>query len=254
MRLLSWSTCFLLLFLTSACLDIIEEITLQADGSGTYALIMDMSGMMDDGFMGEAMRESMREETGQDKVELDSIIDIAALNDGLPATLTADDRAILDRTTVHLQLSESKGVAQLLFEFPFDKVQDITAFQATLNKMSQASQAASENGGGAGLMGASGAMPQSNSTWNFTGKLLERTAIDSPTSLAEMFEEEELGFVKMFMENSQFSTVYHLPGKVKKCTIPNEVKEGNTVTITYELLDMLQQYPETSGTIKFKKH
>ena len=50
-----------LLFFTS-CFDILEEVHLQKNGSGKYLLTMDMSGIMSDPFMKEAIGEAMKSE------------------------------------------------------------------------------------------------------------------------------------------------------------------------------------------------
>ena len=52
-----------ILFLTS-CLDVIEEIHLNRDGTGKFKISMDMGSLFSDPFMKGLVEESLREESG----------------------------------------------------------------------------------------------------------------------------------------------------------------------------------------------
>jgi hypothetical protein len=252
MRQFSYVLCLLLAVATSGCFEMLEDVYVNADGSGQYQLTMDMSSMLEEGFMGDMMKQGMKEEMGVDKLEIDSLISLTDFQEGgLPSSLTEKDRAMLNRTEVRLRMSEADAVGKVVIKFPFTSMEELNDFQQTFAKLN-------ENGGeGAGMGGlmSSGAMTGSNSRWSLSGRTLKRE-VDSSESknMMDGMDEETMGMMKMFMADATFTTVYHLPGSVKKCTIDQAKVDGKTVTVSYGFLDMLEKTPNTSGDIKFKSN
>ena len=64
MRKVTFLVLILSVFTFQSCLDVLEEISLNKDGSGTYQLTFDMAGILSNGMMKEMLKESMENEDG----------------------------------------------------------------------------------------------------------------------------------------------------------------------------------------------
>lgn len=254
MKYLSYLTCLLLAVFTTGCFEMLEDIYLNADGSGKYQITIDMSGMFSDPFMGEMMKQGMKEETGSEALEIDSLISFTDMQEGgLPPTLTDKDRAILEKTEMRMRMSESEQIGKITITFPFSNFNELNEFNETFSKLNDTDA----QGGMGGLMGGGGsAFTGSESLWDLSGRTLTRkvTTSDPDELIEEMGGEEMMDMVKMMMSESTFTTTYHLPGRVKKSSIPNAEVDGKNVVVSYKFLDLLEETPDTGGTIKFKKN
>lgn len=251
MKYLSYLVCLVLALATSGCFEMLEDIYLNSDGTGKYQITMDMSGMFDDPFMGEMMKKSMQEQTGAEELEIDSIINFSDINPGgLPPTLTDNDRELISRTEIRMRMSEKEKIGTVVFSFPFNNMEELNSFQAAFSRI----QEEGGQGGMGGLLG--GGMSNSgNTNWGLSGRTLTRD-VDNKASVEELenLDDETMDMMKMFMADASFTTTYHLPGKVKKCTIPGADIDGKTVTLSFNMLEAMENQPETGGTIKFKKN
>lgn len=249
MKYFSYVVCLVLALATSGCFEMLEDIYLNADGTGEYQITMDMSGMFDDPFMGEMMKKGMQEQTGAEELEIDSLINFTDMQGGsLPPTLTDRDRELIGRTEVRLRMSETDKIGKIFIKFPFKDMAELNDFQDAFARVNEDS----EEGGMGGMMG--GSMVSNNSNWSLSGRTLNRAVnIEDSADALEEIDDETMQMMKMFLEGSSFTTTYHLPGKVKKCSIPDAVVDGKTVMVSYDMLDAIENQPDTGGTIKFKK-
>ncbi|MEL6836904.1 MAG: hypothetical protein AAFY48_14395 [Bacteroidota bacterium] len=255
MKYLSYLTCLALALLTTGCFEMLEDLYVNADGSGKYQITIDMSGMFSDPFMGEMMKQGLQEETGGESLEIDSLLTFTDLSDGeLPPSLTDKDRDILNRTELRMQMSESEEIGKFTISFPFASFDELNEFNKTLAKMNEEG---GQGGGMSGLMSGSTGFTGNESLWDLSGRTLTRKVITSDPAelMEEMGGEEMMDMVKMMMADATFTSTYHLPGRVKKCTIPNAEVDGKNVSVSYNFLDAFEdEVPETGGTIKFKKN
>ncbi|MEL7221318.1 MAG: hypothetical protein AAGJ93_08370 [Bacteroidota bacterium] len=252
MKYLSYLVCLALAITTSGCFEMLEDIYLNNDGTGKYQITVDMSGMFDDPFMGEMMKKSIAEQTGGEELEIDSLINFSEISPGgLPPTLTDNDRELIGCTEIRMRMSEKEKIGNIIFSFPFESMDDLNDFQETFARL----QEESEPGSGAmsGLL--SGGISNGNKTkWSLSGRTLNRDV--NTAAVAEEMEDmddETMEMMKMFLADATFTTTYHLPGKVKKCSIPGASVDGKMVSLTYSILDAMEEQPDTGGTIKFKK-
>lgn len=252
MRKWSYVLVAVLGLMATSCLDMIEEVYLNKDGSGEYLLTVDMSELFSDPMMGEMMVNSMKEESGVEALELDSVITIQEMSGGsLPASLTAKEREVLNRAEMRMQMSESKKMGLIKIRFPFNDVAEMTDFQTAFGKISEESED-DPAGGMGGLMG--GGLTGNNiSLWMLSGRTLTREIPEVNTDALDDMDEETMSMMKMFFADATWQTVYHLPGKVKKCSIEGAEIDGKTVTIEYPFLDLMEEQPDMGGEIKFKK-
>jgi hypothetical protein len=237
----------------TGCFDMMEEVYLNKDGSGRYLYTVDLSKMFEDSFMKDIMAEGLKSQTGESELEMDSIIRFSDMeNLDQSGDLTDKERQLVDRLTLHMQISQKAGKGKIVMEFPFDKLEEVNQFSSLMEKIGK-----EEEGGGGGLMGGlmggSGLSPM-ETAFRLKGRTLSRELTDKGGNLSEALDQETLDMMKMFFENATFKTVYHLPGKVVKADFENAVVDGNTVSVDYPFLDLLEGEVDTGGEIKFKKN
>lgn len=252
MKKLTYIVCLVLGFAASGCFEILEDVYVKADGSGDYVMTIDFSEMLSDPFMGEMMKQGMKEEMKVETLEIDSLMPIGEMSGGgLPPTLTDSERDILDRTEMRMQLSESQGKAQIVIKFAYNEVAELNTFQGVFGKIGEED---TDNPAAGPMGGFMDGLQNGTSLWSISGRTLTREV--DPGDSAEMLEgmdEETMSMMKMMMADASFTTTYHLPGNVKKCTIPNATVDGKNVVVSYGFLEILEDMPETGGMIKFKK-
>ncbi len=209
-----------MLFLTS-CFDIIEEIYLNKDGSGKYITTIDASGLFSNPFMKSALEEAAKEEGGEDtELEQDSVVyykDMAGFAD-----LTSDEQAKVRDLNMRITMSESKGEFIILNKIPFKSLTELEEISNILAKIQ------SEDEGG-GLF--SGANPFGSTTPQFKEAKRELIRLPDPSSNDEEMDDETMDMARMFLTDAKMTTIYHMPGKIKKCDIPNAVIDGKQVTV-----------------------
>lgn len=231
-----------LAFLFTGCFEILEELYLQKGGKGSYLYSIDMSAMMD-----ESMKEFLQSagEEGENSlagVELDSTVYFRDTH--AEEIKSLDKPEIFERAFMKMEISDANDRMVIRFGLDFEKIDDIAYF---LQNLDQVTGDAMEGGMSMGA----GLLPGAKSAEMFAlkGKKLSRV---SGLEMAEEASEEDMGMLSLFMESATFRTVYHLPGSVKKTTIPGAVIEGNTVTVESSFTDLMKGESNTDGYIKFK--
>jgi hypothetical protein len=240
---------FLLLasaFLLTSCIDMMEEIYLNRDGSGKYSLTFDMSGLFSDPMM-KGMIEEMMSEGGVSSQFTDT--DTVIYFRDLPAEerQKMSNPKLWEKAMMRLTMSESEEKMMSVMEFEFDKLDDIASFYSDLSKLGE---------GGAdmtgGMMGEGGMLTSLGAAaYSLKGKKLTRSAPDV-SNKENQEEDEEMAFIKMFLASGSYASVYHLPGNVKKTNIPGAVIDGKTVTVRNSLMDVMDGKANTNGEIRFK--
>ncbi len=230
-----------MLFLTS-CFDIIEEVYLNKDGSGKYITTIDASGLFSNPFMKSALEEAAKEEGGEEvDMERDSMIYYKDMP-GFADLTTAEQNKVKD-LNMRITMSESKGEFIITNKIPFKSLAELEEISGILDKIQ------SEDSGD-GFMGSN---PFGASTPRFqTGKRELIRLPDAPSDDEEL-DDETMDMARMFLSEAKMTTIYHLPGKVKKCDIANAVIDGKMVTVENSLLDMMDDKVTSAGAIKYKR-
>lgn len=249
-------------FTFTGCINILEEMFLNKDGSGKYAITIDMSALMEEST--RQMLKSFAQEEGaeipeddnEEPTEVDSLFRMSELPSEARGNLSRPE--FYDKVSMKIEASESKEVMKIGFILDFDNADDIDYFLKNMDKL-MASAETEENplgemgGAGGGMFG--GMMPaagQDYRVFDIGKKLLTRHKAPAPTEKTAE-EDEGMAMMKMFMAGAEYNTVYHFPGKVKSATNPNAKVDGKTVTITGSLLDMMEGKADMSTEVKFKK-
>lgn len=235
-----------LLGLTS-CIDMLEELSLNKDGSGTYNITFDMSGIYNDPMMKGMMEEMMQGEDGLSlenglSEEMDTLIRFADMPAERKQQLEKPE--FWDRVSMRMIMSESQKAFRTELKLDFKSLDEIDYFYKNLDKISDDDQAGGMGGG----------MPEflpSGGLFSLNKRTLER--LPSPQAKNTM-SEEEMNMVKMFFAAATYKTVYNLPGRVKKTTIPGAEVAGKTVTISHPFLEMMEGKAKMDGMIKFRRN
>jgi len=233
-------------FFLTGCLDVVEEMYLNRDGSGKYTVTIDMSGLFEDEFMKSMIKSSLEQQQDSDALNLGSNglpeMDTTIYFKDMPADQMGGNPEFWKRVHSKIVMSESKGKFFTSINLDFASAADITYLYDNIGKIGESN---SQLGG---LAGEGGLLP-TNVAYAVTKNMLSRKT-PKPANKAE--DGEEMEMMKMFMGSANYRTVYHLPGNVKKVTIPNAKIQGKTVTVEASMLDIIDGKANIDGTIKFK--
>jgi len=241
------------IFTFTGCIEVVEELFLNKDGSGRYTVTMDMSALMEGGGIRSMLKEfgdlgessdslEMGDIDLDEPLEMDTVFTFQDAPDSVREKF--DDPELLSRMRMLLQVSEAEETMAFTFEFDFNELEEIGDFYDNLSTMQE------EN---ADMLGQqSGMLPMSQKVlFELKGRTLERLPATETTT--EMFSDEEKEFAQMMFAGANYTTIYHLPGKVKKATNPNAKVDGKTVTIAVPMLEVIDGKAALEGTIKFKR-
>ena len=237
------------MFAMTSCIDIVEELTLKKNGSGIYVITMDMSSLMAEGVK-EMLQGMTQEGEGEDALanmpsELDTIILFSNAPDSVRKKFLHPE--ILKKISLRTQISESKKLMKMTFAIHFDKLKEIDYFLEDLHHI-QGSDGALPS------MGSGGMFPSVAENQSLFGlKRRKLTRFNPPKEDNTTLEGEELEMLKMFFSDASYTSIYHLPGRVKKTTIPNAQVEGKTLKVVTPLMDILEGKSELGGWICFKR-
>ena len=234
-------------FLFTGCIDIVEELYLNADGSGTYTITTDMSA-----FMSQEMKDLMdageeegngEEQEEEPPIEIDSVLMLKDMNPDAFAALERPE--VFKKASMHLIMSDSKEKMILSYQLDFDNIDDINYFRQNLSAFSDDGEMGAASGG---------MLPSVDATlFSMKGKkTLIRHAAEN--SGQEELSEEDLSMMEMMFSDGTYKTIYHFPGKVKSTTIPDAQIEGNTLTVETPVLDVMKGEAKLDGSVKFKRH
>lgn len=243
-----------MLFMTS-CLNIIEDIYLNKDGSGKYVMMFDMSGLFENPFMKSAMEEQTKKDGAEDvELEKDSIMyykDMFQEGD-----LNNEEMTLIKDLGMHLVMSKKNNQFYIKTEFPFSSFEEYNKINAVLSKLKKDDEdetgedAAGGMGGLGSMFGAGGPMGDKPQFLLKRRKLTRSSLIEENQ---EEMDEETKGYMNMLLGDATIKTTYHLPGKVKKTTIPNAIVNGKIVTVENGFLDIIEQKAKVDGYIKYKR-
>ncbi|MEO0472010.1 MAG: hypothetical protein AAF206_20450 [Bacteroidota bacterium] len=210
-----------------SCLEIEEEISLNTDGSGTYAMTMDMNKMME---MMKGFGQGEDGDTPDAFGKMDSSMQEAA------AKLREIDGVS--------NVKHSSENYRFTISYNFDDVETLNESSSQASFGGDDPMTGSLTGGGA-------------SSFKWTPKSFAKSNPDLSDLLSEDDEETQgvMQMAKMMMADAKYTTIYHFPGKVKKMT--NDEAElsldKKTVTLEVGLVDILEGEAEVGNQIKFKK-
>lgn len=215
-----------------------EEITFNEDGSGTYDLVVDMSGLM---AMGKGMEKAM-DSIGEKREPIvkDSIIkisDILAENKDSIAKLPKEEQEALKRMkdfVIKIHTDEPNEEMTMSYSYPFKNIKDLNYamehFEA-INKMQKKDSSSP-------LSNISSGMPKNSVKYKFSKHQFLRIATETETD-KEKEEKENKEFEQMG-NMIQFELVYHFPKRIKSVSYKDALlsADGKTLHINIPVSKM----------------
>ncbi|MEZ4886902.1 MAG: hypothetical protein R3E32_19390 [Chitinophagales bacterium] len=197
-------------FALTSCFNIIEEVAINRNGSGTYKNTLDMSQMM--GMVAAFMPDSVKQMAGE-------------MEKGMTSSLDG--------------LKNIKGISNISSTSEGDFIYSLSYTFDNVDALNKAITASKDGDKFLGAMG---------SSYEIKGKKLYRKTYMNPDESSELFGDEdfnmeELQGVMSMLNTPTYKIIYHLPKKVKKLKVEGTEakyeKDANRVEIEYDLLKMI---------------
>jgi hypothetical protein len=255
MKILKFLFPLSLVFCLAGCLDVEEKVEVKKDGSGIYALDMDMSQMIDmlQTYMG---KEEMAKKGMQ---KMDTTIYMKDMVDTISG-LSAEKKALLRPGSVHIKLDVDAKVFTTHMLFPYKSQADL---EKLYNAMSDGSSLGATNlfkgmtpGGEDTPGGGSPDINQFNGIYDFTARdgLMSKhlnadkfkALLDDP-KMAQIKQASQMGI------EINYTTIVTLPRPVKKVdnALAKLSEDKRTVSIKFNLMEIFD-HPEKFGyTIEY---
>ena len=233
--------------LLAGCFETTEEITINTNGSGTYIVDMDMSGLFS--FI-EMMKEAdtaasanLQKPFGRD---IDSVINMRNFTD-TAKNISPEYKALMRNARLHMLIKEKEQQMKMKMTFPFSKIEDIEKL-AALSKSGEGTdliaKALKGNSDAPALGGGSAEMPGLNNYYSLTYKkgLIERKINpEKIKDLAMSASGGEKNELMDMMASVKMNTIIHLPKAAKKVQ-GDKAKLSNdrkTITVSNTVADLL---------------
>jgi hypothetical protein len=221
----------------AGCLDTVQEITLQADGSGTMVNTTDMSATMAMAkqFGGNEMKEL-------EKMEMDTVIMLSDMVDAMP-DITAEEKAMLKDGTMRIRMNFKDEIFILGISNPFKNTGDVTKLNNITSKifdqaMEQQMQAQSN------LPGMDENTPKASSMDDYFETEFKKGKMVKTLNKAKYANANQDEYLKGMLDASGFGSpmkstlVINLPTPLKKATGKNlaisDDKKKVTIATTIE--------------------
>ena len=237
----------------TGCINIIEEIFLNKDGSGQYNITMDASAIMEGGGLRGMMQSLGDQGDNAQMPDLEGPIemDTTMYFKDAPADFVKDFNhpELLDKISIHQIISEEKEVMKTVFTLDFEKVNQIDQFLKDFSKLSMENQEmAALSGMMDGIVG--GKTLNNVPMYTHAKKMITRAKLATPEQ--QEANDETMQMMKMMLADASHKLIYHLPGKVKKSNIANARIEGKDLFVESSFLETMDGKTDLSGWIKFK--
>lgn len=263
-----------LAFTFTGCIDILEELVLKKDGTGTYSFTMDMSGMLESSDMFSMMQDMFEEEELEEEPDpmMDNYLGSPSERNQQSGTepfgedvdnryylseLPQDERPslkhahLMDKVFIHQIVNQEKKIMTMTFGVDFTKLSDIDQMMEDLENI-MPKQEENDMLSGMGMSPGSMMPPAANGQmFALKGKNLVRAAQDN-SATAGMVSEQEMAMMAMFFAGGKYRATYHFPGRVTKVTGKNATSDGNTVTVEHGIDQFLFGKQDFSLDISFR--
>jgi len=264
----------------TGCIDIIEEVFFNKDGSGKYTMRMDMSGMVGMIKMMSQMGDIMPEEEGEGDTESEQGDDMASLMEEVVDSVmylkdaSADIRqqfddnpGFVDKVNMRMNINADENIFQIDFNLDFDDMDDIDYFFNNFDEITSM-MSNDEESSELDMLGMGGGMGAGNPLGGIMGgdgftryfdmtkrTLIRRDASKGETTMTEDMSAEEKQMMEMMFGDAKYKMIYHMPGKVKKMTNGEATLSADKKTVILEgdLMDYINGDFKVANIIKFGK-
>ncbi len=225
--------CIVCLLSLTGCIDIIEEIFLEKNGSGKYRMTFDMKSMlaMKDLWLSQSpIGERKGFQFSKDKT--DTVIHFTSMADSVRRKFQHPE--LVQRAVMHFTIDQEAGVMLMALEFPFRDIGEVNTLLEDLNSAGNGHEF-----GGFGFL----------SSYEVKKRSIDRkTLLESPGQKSDSLR----AFLAIMMANARVKTVYHLPRKVKSTTIKDAYIRDNECMVEMTYAELIGRKKSMDGRIVFK--
>lgn len=251
------------LFAFSSCQNIVEEITINEDGSGTYNVYSDMiPGMAKTAsqmaIMFSDMGEEKLTEAQIDSIEASALEKVMAdfpayidstinTQDQLPEEVLNDPEKMkmMDKMRVYMTGGTDVGKMDMGMSYAFENVEDLNKF------MEMAANMEDETGSNPMTAQFGGMMAESESTFSFDGNRLKR---NFKILKKGTIPDDQKEMLMQMTDGGKVQTIITLPKSIKKVKGSNvSSKKDNVLVFEYDMMDYLTGAADLSFDAKLKK-
>ncbi len=225
----------------TSCIDIIEDMILKKDGTGTYSITIDMGEMMNDPMV-KGLMEADEKNKGQNK-DVDSTVYFR----DLPDSVIKDNPDLWNRVHMRIYNSNKEEAFFVKIILDFKNVEEIAYLSANLSKVLDATKANPLVGEQPTAVAPTGFLSDGIS-YVLKGKELSRQT--KSTTSKETVEDIEM--MKTFLGGAEYKMNFEMPGKVKKATFPDAKVDGKKVSVVIPFLEMMEKGASIDGMIRYK--
>lgn len=241
-----------LLTLVTSC-NFTENITINEDGTGDFAIEIDASGLM--AMAGDKISEKMGQ-TKNTKI-LDSTFSFKEIYEAKKdsiATLPLEEQEALEKMkdfVMNMKMNTEKKEFLLSINSPFKNVSDLQNMMGGMKKLNDL------KGKTAGKKTANplgdGLNNKAKIDFTYTGTSFTRTAIIDKEALKKV-KKDSTGMANMMFASSKYTLKYHFPKPVKTVSNPDAMYSADrkTVTIQYPFTDYMDNPKKMNLTIDFE--
>lgn len=275
-----------LLFFTS-CSDIENEIWVNEDGSGKYALAYDMGPMLEMAAMFEGMKEAEEgvETDDSPKEENNSLENVRSVDDIFKSLSDPSSIKDIDTTfnmydvmpdSIRNAIDNPKSLKNIVMDLHANKAQSIAKFGMTFSYKNEnelgeliATLASLDKDGDAqkkqenidkfntlitqynvDLKKGTLILPEQDFSKEFSSDLLGEDPFGGKD--LDNLSDEDMGMMQMMFGDASITTKIHLPGEVISCDDPTADIFGNQIRIKDSFMDLMRNKKIKARTIKFK--
>lgn len=242
-----WTICTALIlgYVASSCVSVTETITLASNGSGTYALTVDLSQMID------ILEELSKPDSGAsntlgsvdiagnfkfDGKSKDTTIYFKDMPDSVRRRISRPE--VFEKASLNLLMDAEKKDMLVNINLAFDKVADINYFFSEMDELSEKKEEANPM---------AGALNGSEPSFKWSKGVFSKEVKDSKA----IKDQEDMGMSFDIGDEFTYTMVYNMPGKVLKVDHPKAKISGNKVTIKIPMGDLAKKQSLLSTKIQY---
>lgn len=230
-----------------------ENLNVKDDGTGTFALEVDGSGLM--AMAGDKLSEGLTQ--NKDTKVVDSTFSFKeifeAKKDSISKLSPEQQAALKKMENFVMRIKMDADKQQFLFSMdtPFKSVGDLQNMMDGFTTLKDLKGKSNKDGMSNPL--ANGIGNNTKIDYSYNGKTFIRNAIIDKEAL-DKIKNDSLGMTKMFLASSKYTLKYHFPKAVKKVSNPDALfsADRKTVTLEYPFLDYMEHPEKLNLNVSFE--
>jgi hypothetical protein len=230
-----------------------ENLNVKDDGTGTFALEVDGSGLM--AMAGDKLSEGLTQK--KDTKVVDSTFSFKeifeAKKDSISKLSPEQQAALKKMENFVMRIKMDADKQQFLFSMdtPFKSVGDLQNMMDGFTTLKDLKGKSNKDGMSNPL--ANGIGNNTKIDYSYNSKTFVRNAIIDKEAL-DKIKNDSLGMTKMFLASSKYTLKYHFPKAVKKVSNPDALfsADRKTVTVEYPFLDYMEHPEKLNLNVSFE--